>query len=189
MQILDYPQPATSTGIADAVLAGLKPSASAKSAIAKAQAEVDRLLGLVTACEPDRGGRTSQLHHEADMAEQVFLADPSRENAEALHVALVRCRDAEVSFKRIDSVIHHHLPRASKLAEPAALEIIDAALAELDRQHEAAKANISKASTLFQDVARLDRQHEAAKGELVGERNAVLTGDALHWLRLKGFAS
>jgi hypothetical protein len=171
----------------DTLIKNVKLTTSAKQSIAAAQAEVDRLMDLATACEPDRNGRTSQLHLLADEAEQVFLAEPSRENAEAFHDALTRCHDAEVSFKRIDFVIHQHLPRAAKIAEPAALEIIDGALAELDKQHQTAKANVSKNATIFADVAQLDRQHGALVAALEGERAAALE-NPLHWLQSKGIA-
>jgi hypothetical protein len=171
----------------DTLIKSVKPSAAAKQAIAAAQAETDRLLGLVTDTEPSRNGRTSQLHRVADEAEAVFLEAPTRENAERLHDALTRARDAEVSFARIDTVIHQHLPRAAKIAESAALEIIDSALAELDKQHQTAKANVSKNATIFADVAQLDRQHGALVAALEGERAAAL-GNPLHWLQSKGIA-
>ena len=81
--------------------------------------------------------------------------------------------------------IHKALPKAAKIAEPAALQIVDDAIAELTRQHEAAVA-AAPSGGVFTTKAQLDNQHAAALQELQGERNAILTGDPLNWLESNG---
>ncbi len=162
-----------------------KPSAASAKLIKQAQAERDRLLALVGEIEPDRNGRTSDLHKKADEAVAAFWAAPTRELAEKAHDALVRTRDAEVSFAVLDQGIHLALPKASKIAEAAALQIVDDAIGELNRQHEAAIAAAPKGG-VFTSRATLDAQHATALAELQGERNAILKGDPLHWLESHG---
>jgi uncharacterized protein GlcG (DUF336 family) len=186
MQIIDYPIAPESSGIADAVIRSIKPTSEARAVIDKAVANVDRLMEHVTNFEPDRHGRTSKLHLLADAAERAFVENPTHENAEALHAAIVRAETAVQSFPRIDGVIHHHLREASKKAFPACAEIIDQAASELDKQHKGAKASLAKNSTVFADVASIDRQHALAVDELAGERSAA-EADPLGWLRSKGF--
>ena len=94
----------------ESILSKVTLSPADKKAITTAQSRIAEIMALIAATEPDRNGRTSQLHREADAMEQVFAEAPTRENAEALHVALVRLRDAEVSFSRIDSVCHCKSP-------------------------------------------------------------------------------
>ena len=146
----------------------------------------DALLALSSEIEPDRNGRQSNLHLIADEAVAAFWATPTRELAEKAHDALVRNRDAQVSFDVLNEGIHRNLPKVAKLAEPAALEIIDQAIAELNRQHEAAVA-ASPEGGVFSTRAQLDLQHVTALSDLQAERNAILAGaDPLHWLEMHG---
>jgi hypothetical protein len=163
-----------------------KPSAAAKKLIADAQARVASLLELVNQCEPDRNGRTSQLHREADKIELEFLATPTRENAEKFHHALVRCQQSEISFPRIDSAIHALLPAAAAVAQPAALEILQSALDALDGEADAARDGIKRES-VFLDIGKIDAAHALAKTELQDHRSAILQ-DPLHWLKTYGHA-
>jgi hypothetical protein len=164
-----------------------KPSAASAKLITQATNERNRLLALAVELEPDRQGRQSQLHLIADGAVRAFWAAPSRQLAEIAHDALVRNRDAEVSFTVLNEGIHLNLPRVAKLAEPAALEIIDQAIAELNRQHEAAVA-ASPEGGVFSTRAQLDAQHATALSDLRGERNNLVAGaDPLHWLECHGF--
>jgi hypothetical protein len=100
----------------------------------------------------------------------------------------VRNRDAEVSFSTLDQAIHANLPKASKIAEGAALQIVDDARAELDRQHQAA-ISAAPSGGIFSSREQLDIQHATALLELTGERNAILTGDPLNWLERFGFSA
>jgi len=163
-----------------------KPSAAAKKLISEAQKRVADLLSLVDQCEPDRSGRTSQLHKDADAVELEFLATPSREMAEKFHHALVRCKEAEISFPRIDGAIHALLPAAAAVAAPAALELLDLALAALDAEAATAKAS-AKAQNVFFDIGSIDRQHAAAKADLESHR-AAIHADPLGFLRTYGHA-
>jgi hypothetical protein len=164
-----------------------KPSAASVKIIKEATAARNALLSLAVELEPSRQGRQSQLHLIADEAVAAFWAAPSRQLAETAHDALVRNRDAEVSFAVFNEGIHLNLPKVAKLAEPAALEIIDQAIAELNRQHEAAIA-ASPEGGVFSTRAQLDAQHASALSDLQAERNALVAGaDPLHWLEMHGF--
>ena len=162
-----------------------KPSAASSKLIKQATETRDALLTLSNEIAPDRNGRQSQFHRIADEAVAAFWGAPSRDLAEKAHDALVRNRDAEVSFSVLNEGIHKALPKAAKIAEPAALQIVDDAIAELTRQHEAAIA-AAPSGGIFTSRATLDAQHATALSELQGERNAILTGDPLNWLESNG---
>jgi hypothetical protein len=162
-----------------------KPTAASSKLIKEATAARNALLSLAVELEPSRQGRQSQLHLIADEAVRAFWAAPSRQLAEIAHDSLVRNRDAEVSFTVLNEGIHLNLPKVAQAAQPAALEIIDLAIAELNRQHEAAIAAAPQGG-IFASRAQLDAQHATALSDLQGERNAVLTGDPLHWLEMHG---
>ena len=170
------------------LIQSIKLSAASKKLLAEATRKRDELLVLSSAIAPDRPGRTSDLHRIADEAVAAFWAAPCRELAEKAHDALVRNRDAEVSFAVLDEGIHRTLPKAARIAEAAALQVIDDAIAELKRQHEAAVA-AAPSGGVFTTKAQLDNQHAAALQELQGERNAILTGDPLHWLESNGYSA
>jgi hypothetical protein len=164
-----------------------KPSAASLKLITQATNERNRLLALAVELEPSRQGRQSQLHLIADEAVRAFWAAPSRQLAEIAHDSLVRNRDAEVSFTVLNEGIHLNLPKVAQAAQPAALEIIDQAIAELNRQHEAAIAAAPQGG-VFASLATLDAQHATALSDLQGERNALVAGaDPLHWLECHGF--
>jgi hypothetical protein len=170
-----------------ALIKSAKPSAASVKIIKEATAARNALLSLAVELEPSRQGRQSQLHLIADEAVAAFWAAPTRELAEKAHDALVRNRDAQVSFDVLNEGVHRSLPKAAKLAEPAALEIIDQAIAELNRQHEAAVA-ASPEGGVFSTRAQLDAQHATALSDLQGERNNLVAGaDPLHWLECHGF--
>jgi hypothetical protein len=164
-----------------------KPSAASSKLIKQATEARDALLALAVELEPSRQGRQSQLHLIADEAVRAFWAAPSRQLAEIAHDSLVRNRDAEVSFAVLNEGLHLNLPKVAQAAQPAALEIIDQAIAELNRQHEAAVA-ASPEGGVFSTRAQLDAQHSSALSDLQAERNALVAGaDPLHWLEMHGF--
>jgi hypothetical protein len=168
-----------------ALIKSAKPSAASAKLIKEATNERNRLLALAVELEPSRQGRQSQLHLIADEAVRAFWSAPTRELAEKAHDALVRNRDAQVSFDVLNEGVHLNLPKVAQAAQPAALQIVDDAIAELNRQHEAAVA-ASPEGGVFSTRAQLDAQHATALSDLQGERNAILTGDPLHWLEMHG---
>ena len=87
-----------------------KPSAASSKLIKQATEARDALLTLSSEIAPDRQGRQSQFHRIADEAVAAFWAAPTRELAEKAHDALVRNRDAEVSFAVLNEGIHKALP-------------------------------------------------------------------------------
>ena len=171
------------------LIQSIKLTAASRKLFSEATKRRNEMLQLSSAIAPDRPGRTSDLHRIADEAVAAFWAAPSRELADAAHDALVRNRDAEVSFSVLNEGIHKALPKAAKIAEPAALQIVDDAIAELDRQHEAAVAAAPKGG-VFTSRATLDAQHATALSELQGERNSLVAGaDPVHFLETHGFTA
>ena len=166
-------------------ISSVKPSAVAKKAIAEAQARIANLMGIVVATEPDAGGRISALHLAADAAEQVFYASPTIANAEIFHDTLVRSRDAEISFERINRAIHRLFPACHEAAQPAAFEILDLAIAALDAEAATAKANVAKSATVFSDIGSIELEHVAARAGLESHRSEIAR-DALGWLATFG---
>ena len=164
-----------------------KPSAASAKLIKEATNERNRLLALAVELEPSRQGRQSQLHLIADEAVRAFWAAPTRELAEKAHDALVRNRDAEVSFAVLNEGITRALPKVAQAAQPAALQIVDDAIVELNRQHEAAIA-AAPTGGVFATRAQLDAQRATALSDLQAERNNLVAGaDPLHWLECHGF--
>jgi len=188
MEILDYPHPATAASSLPTgeFIKAVKPSASAKKQIADAKSQGQNLMDIIAATESDRVGYFGDLHRKADAAEQVFIAAPTIENAEKFHTALVRCEQAKVSFPRINGAIHSLFPGCNEATIPAAMEILDAAIAALDAEAVKARAGI-KDATVFLDVSTLDRQHAAAKADLEGHRPEIRR-DAMGWLKTFGHA-
>jgi hypothetical protein len=169
-----------------ALIKAAKPSTASAKLITQATNERNRLLALAVELEPSRQGRQSQLHLTADEAVRAFWGAPTRALAEAAHDALVRAKDAEISFPSLGEGITLNLPKVAQAAQPAALEIIDQAIAELNRQHEAAVA-ASPEGGVFATRAQLDAQHASALSDLQAERNALAAGaDPLHWLEMHG---
>ena len=166
-------------------ISSARPSATAKKQIAEAQARIATLLGIVAATEPDAGGRISALHLAADAAEQLLAASPTIENAEFFHDALVRSRDAEVSFSRINNVIHCLFPGCHETAAPAAIEILDSAIAALNAEAATASANVAKSSTVFSDVGSIEAARAAAVADLQGHRSEIAR-DPIGWLKTFG---
>ena len=171
------------------LIQSIKLSAASKKLFAEATKRRNELLQLSSAIAPDRPGRTSDLHRIADEAVAAFWNAPCRELADAAHDALVRNRDAQVSFDVLNEGIHKNLPAAARIAEAAALQVVDDAIAELDRQHVAAIEGAPKGG-LFATRANLDSQHATALSELQGERNSLVAGaDPVHFLETHGFTA
>jgi hypothetical protein len=169
------------------LIQSIKPSTASAKLIQQATNERNRLLALVGELEPSRQGRQSLLHLTADEAVRAFWAAPTRELAEKAHDALVRAEDAKISFPSLEEGITRNLPKVAQAAQAAALEIIDAAIAELNRQHGAAIA-ASPEGGVFATRAQLDAQHATALSDLQAELNALVAGgDPLHWLEMHGF--
>ena len=174
----------------ESILAKVSLSPADKKAITAAQSRIADIMALITATEPDRHGRTSQLHHDADEIELVFAEAPTRENAELLHVALVRLRDAEVSFARIDSVCHSTMNAVSRSVESVAMNALDAALKSLDESAAATrKAMVETASVFGEDgeIKIFDSRLALTHANLEGERTEARS-NPLSWLAYRGLA-
>ena len=174
----------------ESILAKVSLSPADKKAISAAQARIADIMALISATEPDRHGRHSQLHVEADEMEQVFAQEPSRENAEALHVALVRLRDAEVSFARIDATCHATMNALSRSLEAVAMSALDAALKNLDESAGITRKAMVESSSLFGEDGEIDifdRRLAITRANLEGERSEA-RANPLSWLAYRGLA-
>ena len=174
----------------ESILAKVTLSPADKKAISAGKSRISEIMALISATEPDRHGRTSQLHREADAMEQVFAQAPTRETAEALHVALVRLRDAEVSFARIDSVCHATMNAVSRSLEGVAMSALDSALKNLDESAAATRKAMVESSSLFGNDGEIDifdKRLALTRANLEGERTEARS-NPLHWLSSRGLA-
>lgn len=174
----------------DSILAKVSLSPADKKAITAAQSRIAEIMALIAFTEPDRHGRTSQLHREADEKEQVFAQEPTRENAELLHNALVRLRDAEVSFARIDGVCNETMNQVSRSVESVALNALDAALKNLDESAAATRKAMVESASLFGEDGEIDifnKRLAVTKSNLEAERTEA-RANPLHWLAYRGLA-
>lgn len=185
MQILEAPPAPLSV---ENIIRRVKLSAADAKAVATAQARVAEIMGIIKATEPDRHGRISQLHTEADRIEAEYYATTSRETAELLHAAIVRLETAKLSFPRIDAGCHHALALASSNLAPVAMKALDDALAILDGEAAATRAAIVKTSSVFSDdgeTAIFDSRLSITRANLEGERTEARR-DPLAWLANRG---
>jgi hypothetical protein len=174
----------------ESILAKVSLSPADKKAISSAQSRISEIMALIAATEPDRNGRTSQLHREADKIELVFAEAPTRENAEALHVALVRVRDAEVSFSRIDSVCHSTMNAVSRSVESVAMNALDAALKNLDESAAKTRQSMVETAGVFGEGGEMktfDSRLAVTRSNLEAERTEA-RANPLHWLSFRGLA-
>jgi hypothetical protein len=174
----------------ESILAKVTLSPADKKAIQAAKSRITEIMALISATEPDRHGRTSQLHRQADEMELVFAEAPTRENAEALHVALVRLRDAEVSFARIDSVCHATMNAVSRSLEVVAMSALDSALKNLDASAAKTRQSMVESSGLFGEdgeIQSFDKRLALTRANLEGERTEARS-NPLSWLAYRGLA-
>lgn len=174
----------------ESILAKVSLSPADKKAITAAQSRISDIMALIAASEPDRHGRTSQLHLEADEMELVFAEAPTRENAEALHVSLVRVRDAEVSFARIDSVCHSTMNAVSRSLEGVAMSALDSALKNLDESAAITRKAMVETASVFGEGGEIDifdKRLALTRANLEGERTEARS-NPLHWLAYRGLA-
>ena len=176
----------------EGIIAKVTLSSSDQKAINAAKSRIADITALIAATEPDRAGnqKNSQLHRESDAIEQVFLANPTRENAEAFHDALVRLRDAEVSFARIDGVCHLTMNAASRSLESVAMSALDAALKNLDESAASTRKALIETANAFSDDGELsifDGRLAVTKSNLEGERTEARS-NPLSWLTSRGLA-
>lgn len=174
----------------ESILAKVSLAPADKKAITTAQSRIAEIMALIAATEPDRNNRTSQLHLEADEMEQVFAENPTRENAEALHVALVRLRDAEVSFARIDGVAHATMNAVSRSLESVAMNALDAALKNLEESASSTRKAILESASVFGEDGEIeifDKRLALTRANLEGERTEARS-NPLHWLSSRGLA-
>jgi len=183
---LPTPAPLSLTGIFKSVSL----TSAESKIVSTAQAKIADAVALIAATEPDRFGRISQLHLDADTAEQAFLADTSRENAERFHDALVRCRDAEVSFSRIDAICNLAMRAASQSVRDVAESVVTRASENLESEAAAHRAAMVKAAATFgedRELGAFDLRLAATRAALADEA-AEARRDPLHWLTQRGLA-
>jgi hypothetical protein len=174
----------------ESILAKVILSPADKKAINAAQSRIAEIMALIASTEPDRHGRTSELHREADAIEQVFAEEPTRENAEALHDALVRVRDAEVSFARIDAVCNATMNAASRSLAAVAMSALDAALKNFDASAAQTRRSMIETASVFGEDGEMktfDSRLAITRANLEAERTDARS-NPLHWLSFRGLA-
>jgi hypothetical protein len=172
------------------IIRRVKLSASDAKAVSAAQARVAEIMEIIAGCEPDRNGRLSKLHGEADKIEAEFYENPTPEGAEKLHGAILRLETAKMTFGRIDAGCHHALEQASAALAPVAMKALDDALATLDTEAAATRAALVKTATVFSDtgeIAIFDSRLAVTRANLEAERTEARHAP-LHWLASKGLA-
>ena len=152
--------------------------------------EIDKILDLIAHNRPSGAGHTSGLHLIADQAERDLAADPTAANADRLHEAVTRHRDASVSFARINAALNFAARQKIDALRPIAERVLDSVEAALESEGARRKAEILQADSVFGesgDVGEFDRRLARTKAVLADERTAIRQqGAPLAWLAEKG---
>lgn len=163
-----------------------------KKRVDAARAKITEILGIINSTMPDskfeNHPRNSWLHEEADRAGEVFGRELTPEAAEAYHDALVRLRDAEVSFPQIDSYCHAGMNAAAQSLRDIAEAVIARAGQLLETEAAAHRTAMLKAAATFgedHELATFDRRLEATRNALDGEL-VEARRDPQHWLAQRG---
>lgn len=175
----------------DALIRRQKLTTTDRKATDTAVAEIGTILKVIARNRPSSHGTVSKLHLAADKAESILVTNPTAENAEALHDALVRHRDAEVSFTRIDAALNLASRTRIDSLRPVAERILDAVEADLETEAAKRREEFVKADAVFGesgDASEFDRRLARTRSFLADERVAIRqNGAALDWLAKMGF--
>lgn len=175
------------------ILARGKFTAEDEGIVSTGTAEIRRILALIPVLKPVREGKTGPLHDESDAALDRLYENPSREAAEAAHDAIVRERDAQVSFEAIDHALNRALNREIDKFRPVAERLIDQVRADvvlegskLQKQLEAGDKVFGESLEISHFKSRLQRTLDMIDAEKLAIQGQ---GSALHWLSENGFCS
>ena len=192
MQVLDYP-----TAVAPLDLTALirrqKLSAADKTTLVSTCQRIAKSLDLVAATRPSKSAHYSRLQAAADAAEREAVGDPTPENVERLHLAVVRANQATVSFPRINAALNAAIRREIDSLTGLANRLLDGTAAALETEGKKRLAEIVHADATFGeagDGTEFERRLAATKANLADERRAVnQAGAALDWLCRHGFSA
>ncbi len=121
------------------------------------------------------------------------MADPTLENVEKLHVAVVRVSQAATSFPRINPALNAAIRREIDSLTGLANRLLDGTAAALETEGKKRLAEIVHADATFGeagDGTEFERRLAATKANLADERRSVnQAGAALDWLCRHGFTA
>ena len=176
----------------DALIRRQKVSGSDRKTLDATVGEIDKILDLIALNRPTGNGHTSGLHLIADQAERDLAANPTAANADRLHEAVTRHRDASASFARINAALNHAARVKIDGLRPIAERVLDAVEAALQAEGSKRRAEILAVDAIFGeagDAAEFDRRLERTRQAIADERIAIRQqGAALAWLAEKGLA-
>lgn len=138
-----------------------------------------------------RAEHFSWLHHNADAMEAVMIDNPTHENAEAFHAALVRFDQAKGTAQRIGESLAIALQKVSQSIAPIVSSLLDQVQATITEAGEkrAAELSVSDNSLFSNDSERQAVQSKIAKllAELEATRKEAAS-DPLGFLEREGLA-
>lgn len=155
--------------------------------------KIRKILSLGQAITPaaNQYGQATPLHLEVDRCHALVVADPTPENAEAFHIAIIRERDASLTSESINSALRTAWSREVNSLQPIALGILDRVEALLDTESAKVRRTILEADEVFGaggDVSMFDRRLIATRQSIGTERDRVCGQTAsLAWLHENGF--
>jgi len=138
-----------------------------------------------------RAEHFSWLHHNADAMEAVMIDNPTHENAEAFHAALVRFDQAKGTAQRIGESLAIALQKVSQLIAPIVSSLLDQVQATITEAGEKrdAELSVSDNSLFSNDSERQAVQSKIAKllAQLAATRKEAAS-DPLGFLEREGLA-
>jgi len=173
------------------IFSAIKLEADQAAAVKTSQAKIDHCMAIIKNTEPDRQGRLSALHLAADIAGEAFAKSLKAEDAEALHEALVRNRDAEVSFSVIDLHCNAGLKAASQALRPVVESVLTVAAELLEKEGASHRQAMIKSEATFgasHELHAFDQRLAATRFALAEELTEARR-DPLNWLRQRGLAA
>ena len=192
MQVLDYQTNSAPLNVGS-LIRRQKLSAGDKATLRATCERIAKSLDLIAATRPSANGHYSRLQAAADAAEREAMSDPTSENVERLHLAVVRASQATVSFDRINLALNAAIRREIDSLAPLSNRLLDGTAAALETEGKKRLAEIVHADAVFGeggDGTEFSRRLDATRANLSDERTQVNTaGAALSWLCRHGFTS
>ena len=184
MQVLDYPSAAPLN--VGSLIRRQKLSAGDKATLRATCERIARSLDVIEATRPSMSGHYSRLQGAADAAEREAMSDPTAENAEKLHLAVLRASQAATTFPRINAALNAAVRREIDSLTGLANRLLDGTAKALDDEGSKRMKEIVQADSVFGeagDSTEFSRRLDATKANLADERRAVNAGGAaLDWL-------
>jgi hypothetical protein len=137
--------------------------------------------------------RPNHLHLEVDRLGAILAEYPTAENVEALHNAILRELDSELTADPINQVLKLAWSKLVDGLKPVALGLIDKCESLLDSESSKVRASIIQADSVFgsgADIGTFDARLLATRESLAFERNRICrAGASLAWLVQQGYAA